>query len=78
MSKTYRIFVISFTLAGFLTPHILHQKITKKTQKLQQITPKRVKYAVFRVHSGKFYTGPIFFTQTLPVVLVTNMVYGLK
>ena len=56
----YLIFVISFTLAGFLNPNILHPKITKNTQKLQQIAPKSVKYAVFRVKSGKFYTGQNF------------------
>ena len=51
----YLIFVISFTMAGFLNPNILHPKITKITQKLHQIAPKSVKYAVFRIQSGKFY-----------------------
>ena len=77
MTCSYLIFVISFTLAGFLNPNILHPKITKNTQKLQQIAPKSVKYAVFfRVQSGKFYTGQNFFTQALPVVPVTNMRYA--
>ena len=71
----YLILVISFTLAGFLNPNILHPKITKNTQKLQQIAPKSVKYAVFCVQSGKFYTGQNFFTQALPVVHVTIMRY---
>ena len=60
----YLIFVISFTLAGFLNPNILHPKITKNTQKLQQIVPKSVKYAFFLRSILKilhrtdfFYTG---------------------
>ena len=53
----YLIFVISFTLAGFLNPNILHPKITKNTQKLQQIAPKSAKNAFFYVQSGKFHTG---------------------
>ena len=56
----YLIFVISFTLAGFLNLNILHPKITKNTQKLQQIAPKSVKYAVYWVQSGKIYNGQIF------------------
>jgi len=54
---SYLIFVISFTQAGFLNPNILYPKITKNTQILRQIAPRSVKYAVFRVQSGKFYTG---------------------
>ena len=46
-SGPYLIFVISFTLAGFFNPNILHPKITKNTQKLKQIDPKSVKYAIF-------------------------------
>ena len=38
------ILVISFTLAGFLNPNNLHPKITRNTQKLQQIATKSVKY----------------------------------
>ena len=72
----YLIFVISFTLAGFLNPNILHPKITKNTQKLHEIAPKSVTYAVFRFESGNFYTGQNFFTQAPPVVPVTNMRYG--
>ena len=72
----YLILVISFTLAGFLNPNNLHPKITKNTQKLQQIAPKSVKYEVFRVQSGKFYTRRNFFTQAPPLVPVTNMRYG--
>ena len=60
----YLILVISFTLAGFLNPNILHPKITKNTQKLQQIVPKSVKYAFFLRSILKilhrtdfFYTG---------------------
>ena len=45
--QSYLIFVISFTPAGFLNLNILHPKITKNTQKLQQIAPKSVKYAFF-------------------------------
>ena len=71
----YLILVISFTLAGFLNPNILHPKITKKTQKLHEIAPKSVTYAVFRFESGNFYTGQNFFTQAPPVVPVTNMRY---
>ena len=48
----------------------------KNTQKLQQIAPKSVKYAVVSVQSGTFYTGQNFFTQALPVVPVTNIRYG--
>ena len=33
----------------------------KNTQKIQQIGPKSVKYALIRVQSGKFYTGQMFF-----------------
>ena len=73
IGQSYLIFVISFTLAGFLNTNILHPKITKSTKKLQQIAPKSVKYAVFRVQSGKFYTGQNLFTQAPPVVPVTNM-----
>ena len=47
------------------------------TQKLQQIPPKGVKYAVLCVQSGKFYTGQNFFTRAPPVVPATNMRYGL-
>ena len=54
--SAYLILVISFTPAGFLNPYILHPEITKNTQKLQQIAPKSVKYVVFRVQSGNFYT----------------------
>ena len=43
----YLIFVISFTPAIFFNPIILHPKITKNTQNLQQIAPKSVKYALF-------------------------------
>ena len=70
------ILVISFTQAGFLNPNNLQTKITKNTQKLQQIAPKSVHYEVFRVQSGKFYTRQNFFTQALPVVPVTNMRYA--
>ena len=56
----YLIFVISFTQAGFLNPKFVHPKTMQNTQKLQQIPPKSVKYAVFRVQSGKFYTGQNF------------------
>ena len=48
----------------------------KNTQKLQQIAPKSVKYAVVSVQSGTFYTGQNLFTQALPVVPVTNMRCG--
>ena len=48
----------------------------KNTKKLQQIALKSVKYAVFCVQPGKFYTGQNFFTQAPPVVPVTNMRYG--
>ena len=73
--QAYLIFVIFFTQAGFLNPYILHPKIMEKKQKLQQIAPKSVKHAVFRVQSGNFYTGQFFFTQAPPVVPVTNMRY---
>ena len=46
------------------------------TQKLEQIAQKSVKYAVFCVQSGKFYTGQNLFTQAPPVVPVTNMRYA--
>ena len=72
----YLIFVISFILARFLYPNILHPKFMKNTQKLQQIAPKSVKYAVVSVQSGTFYTGQNLFTQALPVVPVTNMRCG--
>ena len=75
MVTAYLIFVISFTQAGFLNPKFLHPKTTQNTQKLQQIPPKSVKYAVLRVQSGKFYTGQNFFTRAPPVVPVTNMRY---
>ena len=71
----YLIFVISFTLARFLNPDILHPKITKKNHN-KKIAPKSVKYAVFRVQSGKKLTGQMFFTQAPPVVPVTNMRYA--
>ena len=74
----YLILFISFTLAGFLNPIILHPDITKNTQKLLQIAPKSVKYAFFCVQSGKFCTGQNLFTQAPPVVPVTNMRYGLN
>ena len=76
-TDTYLIFVISFTLAGFFYPDILHPKITKNTQKLQQMAPRSVKYAFFCIQSGKFYTGQNLFTQARPVVPVTNMWYAL-
>ena len=75
IGQSYLIFVISFTLAGFLNTNILHPKITKNNQKLQQIAPKSVKYAVFSVQSGNFYTRQNLFTQAPPVVPVTNMRY---
>ena len=71
----YLIFVISFTQAGILNTNILHPKITKNTQKLQEKAPKSVCYAVFCVQSGKFYTGQNCYTQAPPVVPVTNMRY---
>ena len=71
----YLILVISFTLAEFLNPNILHPKITKNTKKLHEIAPKSVTYAVFRFESVSFYTGQNFFTQAPPVVPVTNMRY---
>ena len=74
MMMTYLILVISFTLAGFWNLNILHPKITKITQKLQQISPKSVKYAFFL--SGKIYIRQNVFTQAPPVVPVTNMRYG--
>ena len=77
-TSAYLILVISFTLAGFLNHNILHPKITKNTQKLHEIAPKSVTYAVFRFESGNFYTGQNFFTQAPPVVPVTNMRYGQK
>ena len=40
--RPYLIFVISFTLAGFLNPNILHQTITKNIKILQQIAQKKV------------------------------------
>ena len=64
MSKTYRMFVISFTLAGFLTLNILHQKFTKKIQKSQQIAPKSVKYAVFAFNLESFTPDQILYTVT--------------
>merc|ERR1719300_997881 len=73
---SYLIFVISFTQAGFFNPKFLHPKTMQNTQKFQQIPPKSVKYAVFCVQSGKFYTGQIFFTRALPVVPATNMRYA--
>ena len=60
---TYLIFVTSFTLAKFLNPNILHPKFLKNTQKLLQIASKSIKYAVFCVQSGKFYTGQNLFSQ---------------
>ena len=74
--NTYLIFVISFTQAGFFNPKFLHPKTMQNTQKLQQIPPKSVKYAVLCVQSGKFYTGQNFFTRALPVVPATNMRYA--
>ena len=71
--KSYLIFVIYFTLAGFFNPDILNPKITKNTQKLQQIAPTTLKYGVFRVQSGIFLHQTDFFTQAPPVVPVTNM-----
>ena len=50
----------------------------QNTQKLQQIPPKGLKYAVLRVQFGKIYTGQNFFTRAPPVVPVTNMRYALK
>ena len=47
----------------------------QNTQKLQQIPPKGLKYAVLRVQFGKIYTGQNFFTRAPPVVPVTNMRY---
>ena len=76
MIRLYLIFVISFTVAGFLNPYILHPQITKNTSKLQQSAPKSVKHAVLRVQSGKFSTRQILFTPAPPVVPVTNMRYG--
>ena len=74
--ETYLIFVISFTRAGFFSPKFLHPKTMQNTQKLQQIPPKGLKYAVLRVQFGKIYTGQNFFTRAPPVVPVTNMRYG--
>ena len=50
--QTYPIFVISFTQAGFSMTKFYTQKYTK----IHKNTPKTVKYIVFRVQSGKFYT----------------------
>ena len=74
--KSYLIFVISFTQAGFFSPKFLHPKTMQNTQILQQIPPKGLKYAVLRVQFGKIYTGQNFFTRAPPVVPVTNMRYA--
>ena len=42
MHIAYLIFVISFTLAGFLNPNILHPKITTNSPKLETFTPDRI------------------------------------
>ena len=60
---SYLIFVISFTQARFLNRKFLHPKTGQNNLKLQQISPKMVKYAVLRVQSGKFYTRQNSFTQ---------------
>ena len=60
-------------------PHIWHSFYTGRifeSQKLQQMPFKCVKYAVFHVQSGKFYTGQNFVTRAPPVVPVTNMRYA--
>ena len=61
---TYLILVISFTQAG-LSNYKFY------TLKYLKFTPKRVKYIVFCVQSGRFYTLQ-FFTRALPMVPVTN------
>ena len=78
LGEAYLIIVISFTQAGFFNLKFLHPKTMQNTQKLQQIPPKSVKYAVLRVQSGKFYTGQNFFTRAPPVVPATNMRYVLS
>ena len=67
----YPIFVISFTQAGFSMTKFYTQKYTK----IHKNTPKTVKYIVFRVQSGKFYTWQNYFTRAPPVVPVTNIRY---
>ena len=48
----------------------------KNTQKIQQIGPKSVKYALIRVQSDKFYTRQMFFYTGAACGPVTNMRYG--
>ena len=53
-------------------------KITKTPKNYKKIAPKKCQICGFRIQSGKFYTGQIFFTQAPPVVPVTNMRYASK
>ena len=82
--STYLIFVIFFTRAKFLENKIYTEKRVNYDKLHSKLPILRVNYdklhsklPIFRVKSVKIYTGQCFFTQTLSVVSVTNIRYGM-